>query len=53
MDVLDIDNTKVLKAQVERLERSAARRDEAACRAALDAITKASETGEGNLLTLR
>ncbi len=52
VDVLDIDNTKVLKAQVERLHSIRKTRDENACRAALDEISKAAESGEGNLLTL-
>ncbi len=52
VDVLDIDNAKVLKAQVERLKTIRGSRDEAACKGALEAITKAAESGEGNLLTL-
>jgi methylmalonyl-CoA mutase len=52
VEILDIDNTKVRQAQVARLQRVRARRDETACRAALDAMTKAAESGEGNLLAL-
>ncbi len=49
VDVLDIDNTEVRRQQVERLEQIRATRDEAACRAALDALTEAARSG-GNLL---
>ena len=52
IDVLDIDNSKVREGQVARLKKIRETRDEAACRAALDAITKAAESGEGNLLDL-
>lgn len=52
VDVLDIDNAEVLRAQVERLKTVRDGRDQAACDAALAAITKAAETGEGNLLAL-
>jgi methylmalonyl-CoA mutase len=50
VDVLDIDNEDVRRRQVERLERIRASRDEAACTAALEAVTKVAESGEGNLL---
>ena len=49
IDILDIDNAKVREAQVTRLERIRAERDEAACQAALDALT-ACAAGDGNLL---
>lgn len=52
VDVLDIDNAEVLRAQVERLKSVRDGRDQVACDAALVAITKAAETGEGNLLAL-
>ncbi|OQY18250.1 MAG: methylmalonyl-CoA mutase [Desulfobacteraceae bacterium 4572_35.1] len=52
IDVLDIDNTAVRESQIKRLEKMRAERDEATCRAALDAITKASENNDGNLLGL-
>ena len=52
IDILDIDNSKVRAQQVARLEAIRARRDEAACKAALAALTKAAESGEGNLLAL-
>ena len=52
VDVLDIDNAQVLKAQVARLQSVRAERDDAACQAALSAISKAAASGEGNLLAL-
>ncbi len=52
IDILDIDNSKVRAQQVARLEAIRASRDEAACQAALAALTKAAESGEGNLLAL-
>jgi methylmalonyl-CoA mutase len=52
IDVLDIDNTKVREGQVKRLEKVRAERNSAACQAALDALTAAAESGEGNLLAL-
>ncbi|MDW3204441.1 MAG: methylmalonyl-CoA mutase [Alphaproteobacteria bacterium] len=52
IDVLDIDNSKVRDGQVARLKKIRETRDEAACRAALEAITQAAESGEGNLLDL-
>jgi len=42
VDVLDVDNTEVLTRQVARLKRIRESRDEAACRAALDALTEAA-----------
>ncbi|MGO4888524.1 methylmalonyl-CoA mutase [Anaerobacillus sp. MEB173] len=52
LDILDIDNTAVREAQIRRLEKLRAERDPARVEAALNAITKAAETGEGNLLEL-
>ena len=52
VEVLDIDNSAVRKVQIERLEKTRASRDQAACRAALSALTEAAGTGEGNLLAL-
>jgi methylmalonyl-CoA mutase len=52
VDILDIDNTAVRDSQVARLKRVRAARDEAACRKALDALTSAARSGEGNLLDL-
>jgi len=50
IDTLDIDNTAVREAQVARLKKLRAERDEAACQAALQAITAVAQTGQGNLL---
>ena len=52
IDILDIDNHAVREAQVARLQKIRATRDNAAVQAALDALTKCAETGEGNLLDL-
>jgi methylmalonyl-CoA mutase len=52
IEILDIDNHAVREAQVARLQKIRATRDGAAVQAALDALTKCAETGEGNLLDL-
>ncbi|MDD2634710.1 MAG: methylmalonyl-CoA mutase [Bacteroidales bacterium] len=52
IDILDIDNTAVRGAQIKRLEKLKAERNETECQAALTAITKCAETGNGNLLAL-
>jgi len=52
IDVLDIDNDKVRESQVTRLNTVRNTRDQAACDAALTALTDAANTGEGNLLAL-
>ena len=52
IEVLDVDNTAVRKSQIARLEKMRAERDESACQQALDAITAACESGDGNLLDL-
>src|SRR6058998_2962887 len=52
IDIREIDNTAVREAQVARLERIRKTRDTVRVRAALDALTRAAETGEGNLLAL-
>ncbi len=49
LDILDIDNAKVRIGQVARLEKIRATRDEAACQAALDELTRRAKEG-GNLL---
>lgn len=49
IDILDIDNVKVRDAQIARLQTTRAKRDEAACQAALDELTRRAEQG-GNLL---
>ncbi|WP_430781808.1 methylmalonyl-CoA mutase [Actinoplanes sp. G11-F43] len=52
IDVLKIDNAAVRAGQVEKLRRLRAERDESACRSALDALTGAAASGDGNLLDL-
>ncbi|XDD48523.1 methylmalonyl-CoA mutase [Leptospira sp. WS39.C2] len=52
LDILDIDNTAVRIAQIKRLEQMKKDRDNTAVKAALNAITKCAETGNGNLLEL-
>lgn len=52
VDVLDIDNTAVREAQIARLQSVRAGRDEAACQAALDALSAAAADKSGNLLDL-
>ena len=52
VDVLKVDNEAVRRAQVARLERLRADRDDAAVQASLHAITRAADSGDGNLLAL-
>jgi methylmalonyl-CoA mutase len=49
---LRVDNSAVRTAQIEKLRRLRAERDPVVSRAALDALTRAGETGDGNLLAL-
>ena len=49
IDILDIDNAAVRVSQVARLENMRSTRDEAACQAALDELTRRTTEG-GNLL---
>ncbi|MBB05753.1 MAG: methylmalonyl-CoA mutase [Pseudooceanicola sp.] len=49
IDILDVDNVAVRKSQVARLERIRAERDEDACTAALEELTRRAKEG-GNLL---
>jgi methylmalonyl-CoA mutase len=51
-ETLEVDNSAVRKQQIARLERIRETRDPAACQAALDALTEAAKTGDGNLLAL-
>jgi methylmalonyl-CoA mutase len=50
IEILEVDNTAVRTAQIERLKKLKKTRNNDAVRAALDAITKRAESGEGNLL---
>ncbi|WP_372755954.1 methylmalonyl-CoA mutase [Labilibaculum sp.] len=52
LDILEVDNTAVRTAQIERLNKLRANRDEKAVQAALEAITACAAGGEGNLLDL-
>ncbi|MDA3890405.1 MAG: methylmalonyl-CoA mutase [Salinivirgaceae bacterium] len=52
LEILDIDNTAVREAQLKRIAEVKANRNNADVKAALAAITKCAETGEGNLLEL-
>ncbi|PNU21651.1 methylmalonyl-CoA mutase [Geothermobacter hydrogeniphilus] len=52
IEVLDVDNAAVREAQIARINRIRAERDNDACRAALDAITAACENEKENLLGL-
>lgn len=52
LEILEVDNSAVREAQLRRLAQLKAGRDEEACQRALEAITHAAQTGEGNLLEL-
>ena len=52
IETLEVDNTKVREAQIARLDKLRANRNQAEVDAALDALTRCAETGEGNLLEL-
>lgn len=52
IETLEVDNTAVREAQIRRLNELKNNRDNASVQKALDAITHACETGEGNLLEL-
>lgn len=52
IDILKVDNTAVRLNQVDQLKHLRANRDQTKCDAALSALTKAAETGTGNLLAL-
>ncbi len=52
IETLEVDNTKVREAQIARLAKLRAGRNQAEVDAALDALTRCAESGEGNLLEL-
>ena len=52
LEILEVDNSEVLRQQLARLARLKAERDGAAVAAALAALTRCAATGEGNLLAL-
>ncbi|TNE28287.1 MAG: methylmalonyl-CoA mutase [Bacteroidetes bacterium] len=52
IDILEVDNTKVLHSQIERLKLLRDKRNEAETQAALAKLANAANGGEGNLLEL-
>ncbi|MDI3380990.1 methylmalonyl-CoA mutase [Xenophilus aerolatus] len=52
VEILSIDNMKVRDGQIARLNKLRAERDAVKVQAALDALTAAAESGQGNLLDL-
>ncbi|MCD0418003.1 methylmalonyl-CoA mutase [Rubrivivax sp. JA1024] len=52
VEILEVDNVKVRDAQIARLTQVRAARDGAKVQAALEALTAAAHSGEGNLLGL-
>ena len=52
LDILEVDNVKVRDGQIARLQQIKATRDSAAVQQALQALTTAAESGQGNLLDL-
>ena len=52
IDILEIDNTKVRQQQIERLEQIRKNRNQQAVENALNQLTTAAQTGQGNLLEL-
>ena len=52
IETLEVDNTAVREAQIKRLTKLRAERNNEEVQACLEAITRCAETGEGNLLEL-
>jgi methylmalonyl-CoA mutase len=52
IDILEVDNTAVRLNQIKRIQEVKKKRNENEVQQALDAITKAAQTGEGNLIEL-
>ena len=52
IEILEVDNTRVREAQIARLRQIRASRDQAKVEAALEALSQAAESGQGNLLEL-
>ncbi|MDE6494245.1 MAG: methylmalonyl-CoA mutase [Bacteroidales bacterium] len=52
IETLEVDNTTVREAQLARLAKLKANRNQAEVDAALEALTRCAETGKGNLLEL-
>ena len=52
IDILEIDNSAVRQAQIERIRKLKKKRNNKAVKSALDKITECAESGDGNLLEL-
>jgi len=52
LQLLEVDNSRVRLSQIERLNSIKASRNSVAVKSALEAITEAAKTGQGNLLEL-
>jgi len=52
IETLEVDNSAVRESQILRLAKLRAERNETECQAALEALTKCVQTGEGNLLEM-
>ncbi|AKF06828.1 methylmalonyl-CoA mutase [Sandaracinus amylolyticus] len=52
IEILKVDNRAVREAQIARLKKLRAERDEARTQAALEALTRCARSGDGNLLAL-
>lgn len=52
IEILEVDNTAVRESQIRRLKQLKASRDNDAVEHALDALTLAAQSGDGNLLAL-
>ena len=50
LETLEVDNTAVRDSQIRRLAKLRSERNEQECQAALEALTRCVQTGEGNLL---
>jgi methylmalonyl-CoA mutase len=50
IDILEIDNSAVLAAQIERLKQLKSERDEEKCQQTLDSLREVAQSGSGNLL---
>ena len=52
LEILEVDNTSVREAQLKRIAKLKAERNEDECREALNKLTEAAKSGTGNLLEL-
>ncbi|MDZ7738138.1 MAG: methylmalonyl-CoA mutase [Bacteroidales bacterium] len=52
LEILEVDNSSVREAQLKRIAKLKSERNEDECREALNKLTEAAESGEGNLLEL-